>query len=131
MCLIRVLQICRFLRELVNLHGYVVVLTGSADDGVESAYMCENCKHGYSFLCVVLFSRMHETSRQKIHKNTCNHNMESFRSEHIYLCDFAELIYWYNGSIINTELQRTSTGVIEFLQPVFLKGAVGIWSIYW
>jgi hypothetical protein len=47
-------------------------LTDSADDGVESAYMRDNCKHGYSFLCVVLFSRMYETSRLKIHKNTCN-----------------------------------------------------------
>ncbi len=29
---------------------YTSVLTVSADDGVESAYMRENCKHGYSFL---------------------------------------------------------------------------------
>ena len=43
---------------------YASVFAGSADDGVESAYMRENCKHGYSFLCVVLFSRMYETSRQ-------------------------------------------------------------------
>jgi hypothetical protein len=29
---------------------YPEVLTGSADGGVESVYMCENYKHGYSFL---------------------------------------------------------------------------------
>jgi hypothetical protein len=39
-------------------------------------------------------------------------NIESFRSEHIYWRDFAKLIYWCNGSIINTELQRTSTVAI-------------------
>ncbi len=29
-------------------------------------------------------------------------DIQSFRSEHIYWCDFAELIYWRNGSIMNT-----------------------------
>ena len=42
---------------------YVSALTGSADGGVKSAYMRENCKRGYSFLCVVLFSRMYALSR--------------------------------------------------------------------
>jgi hypothetical protein len=38
---------------------YSSVLGVSVDvERVESAYMCENCKHGYSFLCVVLFSHM-------------------------------------------------------------------------
>ena len=51
---------------------YSSTLGGSADDGVESAYMCENCKHGYSFLYVVLFSHMYETSRLQMHKNACS-----------------------------------------------------------
>ncbi len=51
---------------------YVVDLTDSDDDGVESAYMCENCKHGYSFLCVVLFSRMYKTSRLKMYEKDYN-----------------------------------------------------------
>jgi hypothetical protein len=42
---------------------YTPTLADSSDVGVESTYMCENCKHRYSFLCVVLFSHMYETSR--------------------------------------------------------------------
>ena len=43
---------------------YSSVFADNADGGVESSYMSENFKLGYSFLCVVLFSHMYETSRQ-------------------------------------------------------------------
>jgi hypothetical protein len=43
---------------------YAAAFADSADGGVESAHMCENeNENKYSFLCVVLFSRMSETTR--------------------------------------------------------------------
>jgi hypothetical protein len=64
---------------MVNLHGMPAeAFTYIADGGVESAYMCENCKHGYSVLCVVPFSRIVTHVRDPPTRTRYNHNMCNF-----------------------------------------------------
>ncbi len=87
---------------------YAAALAGSADGGVESAYMRENCKHGYSFLCVVLFSRMYETSRLQMHKNVCNqdHRMLATNWRLLHHCIFLLLHSFEQSSTLRMSYYR-------------------------
>ena len=63
-------------------------------------------------------------------------NIESFRSEHIYWRDFAELIWWCNGSIMNTEFQPLCSRahlLVRFIRLVqsefwFLRYFIDAWK---
>jgi hypothetical protein len=64
-------------------------------------------------------SHFYNTTLRRVQHWGCHNivNIESLRSDHIYCRDFTELIYWCNGSIINTELKHTSTVVILSSHP--------------